>query len=638
LEALPETPDVTAICLNGQSAVRELARLVQLGGRAAVIYDGGFAEAGQEGSRQQHELIRIARDGGVALCGPNCMGAVNLVDGSSTYKLPIFDGVRLRGNVGLVSQSGSVTIGLLSDVRRFGFSHVISTGNEAVMTAADYVDYLTADEHTRIIALFLETIRDPQAFKTAVLRARMADKPVVVLKVGNSQRAMRAVASHTGGLAGEGRVFSEMLKGVGAIEVGALDELTEVLAAFQAKAVPRSRRIAVVTGSGGHTELVLDTADRAGLDLPAMDASELDIMHGELGHFAGDGNPLDAWGSGDVSANLRTALHHFSNAPGYDAIVLCNENNDDAPIGRSEFACTVFAESAKSSAKPHYLLNTRPGLMHSGNLELLRAAGASMLGGVRQGLAAIDALARWKERPPTDAFAPPPARSAGPLEGLSRRTTINEFDAKQLLAGYGVPCVPELMTDDFEAACAAAAQFGWPVVLKVASDDVPHKTEAGLVMLEITGVEALRQAWDALEARCAALKLCDYGFLIQKMVKGATEVFLGVKKDPTWGHVLAFGIGGIFIELIDEVQLALLPVSESRIREMVGAGRAARLLRGYRGKAAGDVEALVRCAVAVCSFVQACGDALEEMDLNPILVLQESQGCLVVDALIKTTH
>ncbi|WP_084651536.1 acetate--CoA ligase family protein [Ottowia thiooxydans] len=631
---LSEVPDVTAICLNGSSALHELGNLARIGARAAVMYDGGFAEAGEEGQRQQEQLLSIAQNAGMAVCGPNCMGIVNLVDGSSTYKLPILDGRALRGNIGLVSQSGSITIGLLSDTRRFGFSHVVSAGNEAVVTAGDYVNFLVDDENTEIIALFLEAVRNPAEFRSALLKAARTRKPVVVLKVGNSRRAMEAVASHTGGLAGEARVFSELLKTVGAIEVASLDEMTEILAAFQAKRLPQGERIAVVTGSGGHTELVLDTVDRAGLNLPPMQPREIESMRAAIGHFAGDGNPLDAWGAGDVSANLRTALQHFSLSPDYDAIVLCNENNENAAIGRSELACTVFAQSAATSEKPHYLLNTRPGLMHTGNLELLGGAGAAMLGGVRQGLSAIDVLARWSRTDVQSAELPVP-RGENVLASMGARTTVNEYDAKALLREFGVPCVPELLTNDFTVCLAAAERFGWPVVLKVASDEVPHKTEAGLVVLSIQDASDLKNAWDVLCTRCAAMGLSKDHLLVQKMVKGGMEVFLGVKRDPAWGHVLAFGVGGILIELIDELELRLLPVSEAQVREMLTIGRAGKLLQGFRGRPAGDIQALVDCTLAVCKFVATCGDSLEEMDLNPILVLPQGQGCLVVDALIK---
>src|SRR5207237_4175577 len=228
----------------------------QRGVRAAIIFDGGFAERGEEGRRRQEELVAICREAGIALCGPNCMGVVSPHARSLVYIQTLADPTLLAGNVGLVSQSGSLCIGLLADCRRFGFSHVISSGNEAVLAAADYLEFLVDDPTTRVIALFLETVREPERFVAALDRAADCGKPVVVLKVGRSERARRAITSHTGGLAGESRVFSEVLRAHRAIEVNDLDEMTEVLAVCQGHRWPRGRGISVITGSGGLAEMI----------------------------------------------------------------------------------------------------------------------------------------------------------------------------------------------------------------------------------------------------------------------------------------------------------------------------------------------------------------------------------------------
>lgn len=635
LESLPGVPDVTAICLSGKNVPAQIRTLGLMGARAAVVYDGGFAEAGDEGARAQEELVSLCRAHGIALCGPNCMGAVNLHGKATTYKLPILEADRLKGHVGLVSQSGSVTIGLLGDVRRFGFSHVISTGNEAVVTAADYIEFLIGDAETHVIALFLESVKSPERFRDALEKASRAGKPVVVLKVGRSKRAMEAVVSHTGGLAGEARVFSELLRRAGAIEVRALDEMSEVLAALQLAKRPAGERMAVITGSGGHTELILDAAESHGFNLPPLEPAELAEVEKKIGHFSGDGNPLDAWGAGDVRNNLAFALKNFATSPHYDAVVLCNENIQDAPIGRSEAVCAVFCEAAAQSDKPHYLLNTRPGLMHDQNLVMLAKAGAGMLGGVQQGLGAIRSVARWANRTPGQPTGAPSTPS--PIRHETRRM-INEYEAKALLSAYGVPSVPECIVDDIDQAIAAARQLGWPVVLKVVSDNVAHKTEAGLVYLDIRDADSLNQAWGVLTARGKAACGDDMRMLVQKMVKGGVELFVGVKRDPHWGPAIAFGIGGTLIELINETALDLLPIDAEGIERLISGTRAAHLLQGARGAPPADIQALRNCIASIADFSVACGDDLAEMDLNPIKVLPDGQGCFVLDAVIVTRH
>jgi acyl-CoA synthetase (NDP forming) len=632
----PGVPDLVAICTRAETVPEHLENLGKLGSRAAVVYDGGFAEAGIDGRALQDRVLGICKKFGIALCGPNCMGAISFLDGVTTYKLPILDRARLVGNVALISQSGSITIGLLGDVRRFGFSHVISTGNEAVITIADYVDFLVDDSATEIIALFIESVRAPVRFRAALERAAEAGKPVVVLKVGRSVRASSAVVSHTGGLAGESRVFSEMLKRTAAIEVGELDEMTEVLAALQSKRRPHGSRIAVITGSGGQAEFVLDVAEANSIDLPPMDSATRLEAERVIGHFSGDGNPLDAWGNGDIQRNLPHAFGVFNRHPGYDAVVLCNENIDNAPIGRAEGVLKLFCEAARNSDKPYYCLNMRSGLMHTGNVEMLRDVGASMLSGVRQGLCAIDRIAQYETRRHFTRVTPVDRANSSPLRDETRKS-INEHDAKQILLPFGIPIVAEQLVEELDEGLSAARRIGWPVVLKVISDAVPHKTEFGFVQLDLRDEEAFQSSWKILNDRARiALPAGERPrFLVQAMVKGGVEVFAGLRHDPDWGLALAFGVGGTLIEIIRESSIRLLPVCECDFDEMLRETRAWTLLSGVRRGQAADIDALKACLKGVAAFGEAAYEQLVELDLNPIMVLPAGQGCVVVDALIQ---
>ena len=637
ISELPGRPDVVAICTRGDTAPAHLKDILAAGGRSAVIYDGGFSESGEEGAARQREIAAFCRDNDIALCGPNCMGTINAHSGATTYKLPLLDRTRLCGDVGLISQSGSITIGLLGDTRRFGFSTVVSTGNEAVLRAADYVDALVEDENTRTIALFIESARDPARFRAALERAANADKPVVVLKVGRSARAESAVKSHTGGLAGESRVFSEMLRRVAAIEVADIDEMTEVLAALQVRKRPAGRRIAAVTGSGGQAELILDIADAHRIELPPLSAASRAEAEAVIGHLTGDGNPMDAWGNGDVARNLPHAFSVLDRDPSYDVIVLCNENIDHAPIGRSEAVMKLFCASALASSKPHFALNMRPGLMHSGNLDLLREAGAGMLGGARQGLQAIDRVA-WFEQARRRRAIPVEPVERMTLPGAGTGRTINEYDSKQILARYGLPVTDEKLVQSADEAAAFARSIGWPVVLKVASDAMPHKTEMGVVRLGIKSEAELRKAFAELSDAVARIGPKSMrGYLVQPMVSTGVEVFIGLRRDPEWGMTLLFGVGGVLIELIRESAMRLLPVTADDIDGMLRETRAWPLLCGLRGAPPADIEALASAIAAVARFGLAAGDSLAELDLNPVKVLARGEGCRVLDALIVTS-
>src|SRR5207249_2808774 len=371
---------------------------VERGARAAVIYDAGFAELGEEGARQQAQIAGLCREAGMPVCGPNCMGILNPTARSTTYKQTVMDAAGLAGNVAIVSQSGSVCIALLSDLRRYGVSLSVSAGNEAVTTTVDYLDYLIDDPATKVIATFTETVCEPERYVAALDRAAAVGKPVVVLKVGRAERTQRAITSHTGGLAGESRVFSEVLKAHRAIEVSDLDEMSEVLAVCQGARWPRGRGISVITGSGGLAELILDNATAAGLHLPPLSSAERTEAERVIGRITGDGNPFDAWGNGDYAVNLPHAMSVVDNSEQIDAICYCADTSNEGHLGhpgRVLENVKMLADAAKGSSKPYYLMSSRPGVMNAQQAKALRDAGLVQIGGTRQGLGAIDRIARY---------------------------------------------------------------------------------------------------------------------------------------------------------------------------------------------------------------------------------------------------
>jgi acyl-CoA synthetase (NDP forming) len=398
---LPETPEVAAFCI-GHARLRDaFVAAAERGIKGAVIYDGGFAEQGEAGRRLQSEIADLCRAGGIALCGPNCMGVLNPHHPSTTYLQELRDPAGLAGNVGIVSQSGAFCISLLADTRRFGFSHVVSSGNEAVLAAADYLEHLALDPRTEVIGAFIETIRHPDRFVAALDRAAALEKPVVVLKVGRSARGREAVPSHTGGTAGEADAAAELLRAHRAIEVGDLVEFTEMLAACQGAKQPAGRRLGIVTSSGGLSELILDIADAASLALPPLSAAARADIVARIGFITGDGNPLDAWGSGNFAANLPQALRLFDASPDHDIVVFCRDNGENQAFDTPELVqlyLDAFIEAAARSSKPHYLLHTRPGILDRAVVARLRAHGIAVVGGLREGLSAIDRLARFAGR------------------------------------------------------------------------------------------------------------------------------------------------------------------------------------------------------------------------------------------------
>ena len=632
---LPRDVDVLAVCVNHTRVLEHMRPAAERGIGAAVIFDGGFAEADAEGRRRQDEITAICREAGIALCGPNCMGVISPHVPSLVYIQALQNPAPLAGNVGLISQSGSICIGLLTDWRRFGWSHVISSGNEAVLPAADFLEYLIDDPTTKVVAMFLETVREPERFVAALDRAADRGKPVVVLKVGRSERTRRAITSHTGGLAGEARVFSEVLRAHRAIEVADMDELTEVLACCQAERWPRGRRMAVVTASGGQAELILDLASETGLQLPPLSPASRAEVERVVGRITGDGNPLDAWGNGDFATNFPHALSVLGADADYDAIAFCSDSFDDQPMGGAarvfEYA-RFFTDAAVASPKPFYFMTMRSGVFRRDLAASLRERGIAIVGGVRAGLGAIDRLARW-----SNPLAPPrPAPRAGgaiaAIRGGRARPTIHEHDAKRLLARAGLPIVREELVTTLEQARAAAKAIGYPVVLKVVADAIPHRSDLGLVAIGLRDGDELAGAWEGMSRRLEGRGID--GFVVQEMAQGVLEVFAGVTRDPDFGLVLAFGTGGVLIETLDDVALRRLPLREGDAAAMIEETRAGTLLAGHRGRPPGDAGALARCLEALGDFAWAERAALAELDVNPIVVRETGAGCVVVDALI----
>ena len=641
---LDTAPGVVVFCVGAGRVLEGYRMLPEVGAASAVIFDGGFAEAGESGQRLQAEITAISREAGIALCGPNCMGFINPARRTGAYAQLVHDPDQISGNVGLVSQSGSMCIGLMSDTRRFGFSTMVSSGNEAVVTTADYIDYLTDDPATAVIAVFSEFIADPEHFVAALDRAASAGKPVVVLKTGRTARSQRAVTSHTGGLCGEARVFSAVLRAHRAIEVHGPDELAEVLAACQAAHRPAGARASVVTASGGLVELVLDTAPSAGIDLPPLSQADRAAVESFMGPLDGEGNPLDAWGHGQFATNLPQALEVARASADTDVVVFPNDAFDGQPMGGSDFSggfTPLLAASAAASDKPHYQLNTRPGLMHRRQVDVLAAGGGATLGGLRQGFSAIARLAafsRWEPLPP---LTEGPRHNRLVELAAAGRAIINEHDSKRALSDYGVPVTRERVVATLAEALGAADAIGFPVVLKAVSDGAAHKSDLGLVRLAIADPAALEGAWKDLADAIDRAGLLPAGVLVQEMVSGGVEALVGVSRDRDFGLTLAFGPGGVDADISEDrdVALRVLPLRVGDAAAMVSESpRLARLLSGRRGHPPADVQALVGCIEALARFAWAERECIDEIDLNPVLVLSEGDGCVAADALIVTRN
>lgn len=361
-----------------------------------------------------------------------------------------------------------------------------------------------------------------------------------------------------------------------------------------------------------------------------------------VGPMTGDGNPLDAWGNGDFATNLPHALAVLDSAPDIDAIVFCHDSIDDAPTGRPEqptrFAA-ILRDAAAKSAKPHYQMNMRSGLMNMSQVSLLRNAGVPTIGGVATGLGAISKVHRWATWAEEDYRTAPNDAGSPEWSTIVGRKTVNEFDSKRLLLGKGLRTTEEILVGTFEQARNAALEIGYPVVLKAVSDDLPHKSEFGLVKVGVANEQALRDAWQDIQSAVSGLPAAPdiAGMLIQEMIPDGIEVFAGVTYNPEFGHSLAFGLGGVAIEVMRDFSMRMLPLRTGDAASMIEEIHGAPLLKPYRGRPGADVGSLARCLEALSGLVRDEAVSIREIDLNPIKVLPDGQGCIIVDALIVPT-
>ncbi len=346
LQDVPWHIDAVAFCIDAKHLPDAVRQAAEKGVGAGVIYGAVRDDTAPGAASVREKIVTLARAHGIALCGPNCMGAMSPVHRSSLYLQSLVDASRLAGNVALVTQSGSIAVGMLGDCRRFGFSHLISSGDELVTTIDQYIEYLIDDPATRVIALFIESVRNVAAFTAALDRAARVGKPVVVLKVGRSAQAREAVLGHTGGIAGDGRVFSALIERHHGIEVSSLEEMTEVVACCQSTRRPAGPRVGVVTASGGQVEMILDEAVGATFDLPPLNDSLRARAAEIIGPISGPGNPLDAWGTGDYTRSLAHGLDVLSGNSDIDSVVLVSDTNDGQTMTPTRYTDLLYDASS----------------------------------------------------------------------------------------------------------------------------------------------------------------------------------------------------------------------------------------------------------------------------------------------------
>jgi acyl-CoA synthetase (NDP forming) len=630
LSHLPEPVDLAYVMVPTTAVLPVLREGAGLGIRGYVVLTAGFGEVGEEGARLEEEIARFAREHGLTVLGPNGNGYINAAADITPYGLPIATPL-LRGSVGVVLQSGALASSVLSfaQARNLGISLLTSMGNESLLTVTAVIDYLIDDPATRSIALFLESIRSPAEFARVARRALLAGKPIVALKIGRSALASHTAQAHTGALVGDDNVIDAVFQQLGVVRVRSLEDLI-ITAGLLAEVGPLpGRRIGVVTPSGGASEIIADRAADEGLELPPFAPATVARLTEILPDFATAQNPLDVTGYVLIDRTLLgRALEIVAADPGIDAIMLLSDLPKIAPPD-PEPAFAQYAASAKRIAGaplPVVVVgNVLTDITAFGRTVQDRTAFPHVVGGIEHGMHAIGAAARWSQTRrralETEAAVRERPRPAAPATSVADATGLwAEHRAAALLAGAGLPVVPSELVHDEDAAVTAADRFGYPVVLKAAADGLGHKSDIGGVRLGLTGPEQVREAYHQVMAALGGLGHEQVGALVQPQRTGGVELLVGIVRDPAWGLTLAVGLGGVWVEVLRDTTLRVLPVDAGEVRRAFGELRGAALLGGVRGAEPVDLDAVSDVVARVTAFAESLGERLESLEINPLLV------------------
>jgi acyl-CoA synthetase (NDP forming) len=640
LDDVPEGLDAVVSAVRIDLAPEVLRSAAKLGARAAVVPGGGYTETGTSVLAVHGEIADVAREFGMAVAGPNCMGVIAPGHRSAMYIGTIPPSL-LAGRVALVSQSGSVVEAAVNMGPRVGFSALVSFGTEAATTAGDYLRHLAGDEETSAVALFLEGFKDADGFIAGARALREAGKPLAVLQAGRSKAAAEAVAAHSGSLAGTDEVVTGLLHQLGAIGVDDLDELFEVAELLGHGRLPKGRRVFAVTDSGGEANLITDHADALALELPKPSAGLVERLRSRWPNFSYIGNPIDPWGvDADYHTLYREVLRGAA-AEDVDVVAMALDKvtpwagPNEVELGEATAAALIEATAARPDVLPVFLTVHATGAAVESVNRPLRAAGIPLLHGLRPAMVAIRRAWYWQQWP--DRAAPMATSTASApasvIELEEAGPILSELSSRKVLQTYGVPMVPAEAVSSPQEAVDAAERFGYPVVMKAAVSGVAHKMAAGLVRLNVGSRLEVGKVYSEL-SRTARLLQTGTGSgdgappaILVEATAGGVELICGMRRDPVFGPVVLLGAGGSLAEVLHDVAVRLCPPAPEDLREMLDECAAGRLLA-----AAGADSVPALDVVAALSHLALEHPEVMEVDVNPLFAGRD--GAVAADALV----
>ncbi|MEM4848393.1 MAG: acetate--CoA ligase family protein [Ignisphaera sp.] len=633
---VPDDIDLAVVVVPAPSVPNVIEECGTKGVKFAIVISAGFKEIGGEGIEREKKLIEISKKYGVRVVGPNCLGIIDMHTPLNASFGPL---INKKGGIAFISQSGALLVAILdwSVKTGLGFSKIISLGNKADLNEVEFLEYLGEDPETKVILLYLESIVNGRKF-VEVASAVSRKKPIILLKGGITEAGAKAALSHTGAMAGGVTALKAALKKAGIILVSSLSELFDMAIAFNNQPIPLGNRVGVVTNAGGGGVVTSDTIILKGLRLATPSSNTIDILRNSLPPAAAIYNPVDVLG--DAKADrYRIAIDALLKDPNVDSVVVIltpqavtePEKTAEAIIELSRkypykpiLAAFIGGERVEKAVK--MLIDNNIPVYDMPEKAVAALYGMNMYRESREYLLKI---AEYIELYNIDRN-----RAFSMLEKVrnENRRVLLESEAKEIMKCYGVPVAPTILAKTEDEAVEAAKSIGYPVVLKIASPDITHKTDVGGVIMNVRSDEDVRDAFKTIitNVRRYAPQASIHGVVVQKMVPKGKEVIIGATKDPIFGHIIMFGLGGIYTELFKDVSFKLAPLSLYEAKEIIMETKAYTLLKGFRGEPPADIASIINILLRVSKLVTDIPQIVE-MDINPLFVYEEGAGSVAVD-------
>lgn len=640
ISALPEVPDVVFIAVPRDAVESVVIECAQQGVGGVVLFASGYAETGlPDCVDSQQRLINIARDAGMRMLGPNCVGFMNYGLGViGTFGSASFKGAPGEGAIALVSQSGAVGAAL-AQAQEHGLrlSHMLTCGNAGDVDVADQVAYLAADPSCRAIACLFEGMNDPQRFLQAATLCQAARKPLVVHKLGTSERGAQAAVSHTGSVAGSQAAYRAAFERLGIVVVDEVEALLDTTSFFAKASLPKARGVAVAAVSGGACIMLADRAEENEIDLPHPAPATMEVLRRIIPEYGAPGNPCD------MTAQVLSTPQHLKEC--FEALMA--DDQYCALVVPHTYAYApatarigIMGQAAAKFGKIACAVWLTQHLEGPGAIEAEQNPHVAMFRSMRHCMAALSKWHRWAgalaehDHVSVRLSSPEAREKAAALINGSPNNTLTEREAKEVLALYGVPVVQDELVQTEDDAVKAFEALSMPVVLKVESPDIAHKTEAGVVRLNLRSEAEVRQAWrQVMDNACKVTPAARIsGVLVQPMIPQGTEIMIGARIDPQFGPMIVVGLGGVFVELLKDTSVRMAPVDAREARRMLTELKAQKALQGFRGAEPVDLDRLANIIARTSEFADDQRHRFAELDVNPLICAGER--IVAVDALI----